>query len=136
MPKPLILCADDADCFLLVWETVLQDSGFRVLIARDGKEALHLFQSHPVDLALLDYHMPQMNGDKAAEQMRACKADIPIALLSADIVPPSALDSVDAFVSKGEPVNRLLEIVNHLLDLRALFQPLPGLGSHSHRKAA
>src|SRR5215467_963144 len=122
MSKPLILCADDASSFLLAWKTLLEDNGFRVLTAIDGKEALQLYLSHPIDLVLLDYHMPGMNGAETAEHMRAAKPDIPIALLSAeDWVPESVLEAVDAFISKGEPTSRLLEMVDHLLSLRKLF---------------
>src|SRR5215470_509230 len=119
MSKPLILCADDAPSFLLAWKTLLEDNGFRVLTAIDGKEALQIFLAHPVDLVLLDYHMPGMTGAETAEHIRAAKPDIPIALLSAeDWMPESALEAVDAFISKGEATSRLLEIVDHLLSVR------------------
>jgi CheY-like chemotaxis protein len=128
--KPLILCADDALSMLEGRRMLLEQKGFRVLTAADGNEALQAFISHPVDLVLLDYHMPQMNGDVVAAHMKACKPDVPIALLSADDwVAPSALKSVDAFVSKSEPIVAFLEIVGHLLSLRFLFHPLGGLGT-------
>jgi hypothetical protein len=60
-------------------------------------------------------------------QMKACKPDVPIALLSGDqSLQPSALEAVDAFISKSEPVKELLEKVDYLLSLRFLFQPLDG----------
>ena len=123
--KPLILCADDSANILEAWKMLLERNGYEVLTAIDGRGAVQLFVAHPVDLALLDYHMPQMNGDAAAAHMKACKADVPIALLSADDMPPlDELKGVDALVSKSEPITRLLEIVDHLLRLRFLFQPL------------
>jgi CheY-like chemotaxis protein len=107
------------------WKAVLERNGFQVLTANDGKEALQIFGSHPVDLVLLDYHMPYMNGDEAAMHMRAQKSDVPIALLSADDVSaPADPRAVDALISKSEPIPRVLEIVDHLLSLRLLFQPL------------
>ena len=137
MPNPLILCADDTPGYLLLWKKLLEEKGFRVLTACDGTEALEIFLSYPVDLALLDYHMREMNGDKVAEEMRARKPDVPIALLSADdCVPESALAAVDAFVSKSESATHLLEIVSHLLSLRHLFQPLSGLSPSDRRKTA
>jgi two-component system response regulator GlrR len=137
MPKPVVLCADDAPSFLLAWTTLLQSQGLSVLTANTGNEALQVFRSHAIDLALLDYHMPDMNGDVVAKEIRASKADIPIALLSSEgCVPEAALETVDAFISKDEPTTRLLEIVQHLLSLRNLFQPLAGLRPDRHRKAA
>ncbi len=127
--KPLILCADDTLNILEGWKMMLEQSGYEVLTATDGKEALHAFVSHPVDLVLLDFHMPQMNGDVAAAHMKACKTDVPIVLLSADDLGPLGnLKAVDAFVSKSESITRVLEIVDHLLSLHFLFQPLDGWG--------
>src|SRR6202011_1898384 len=104
------------------------EAGYKVLVATNGADALHLFASHPVDLVLLDYHMPGMNGDVVAEHMKAGQSDVPIALLSADDgLPESALSCVDGFVSKSESPANLLLIVEHLLDLRLPFAPLDGL---------
>jgi CheY-like chemotaxis protein len=129
--KPLILCADDTISILEGWRTLLEQHGYEVLTAADGKEALQEFVSHPVDLVLLDYHMPQMNGDVAAAHMKACKDDVPIALLSADDLRPlSSLKAVDAFVSKSESITTVLRIVDHLLSQRFLFQPFDGWGIH------
>jgi CheY-like chemotaxis protein len=123
--KPLILCADDSPGVLEGWKAILKREGYEVLTATNGKEALQVFVSHPVDLVLLDYRMPEMNGDLAARHMKACKPDVPVALLSADDwMPPGMLETVDAFVSKSERIPRLLEIVDHLVSLRFLFQPL------------
>jgi CheY-like chemotaxis protein len=128
--KPLILCADDSLNILEAWKLFLEQNGYEVLTATDGKEALQAFVSHPVDLVLLDYHMPQMNGDVAAAHMKACKTDVPIALLSADDLRPlSNLKAVDALVSKSESMTRVLGIVDHLLSLRFLFQPLDAWGA-------
>jgi CheY-like chemotaxis protein len=123
--RALILCADDDMPILEGWKALLELQRYEVLIAADGKEAVQTFVSHPVDLVLLDYHMPYMNGDDAAAHMRACKTDVPIALLSADDLRPLAdLNAVDALVSKSESVTRVLEIVDHLLTMRFLFRPL------------
>jgi CheY-like chemotaxis protein len=54
-------------------------------------------------LVLLDYHMPEMNGDVVAERMKAAQPDIPIVMLSGDEDPSdTSLQSVDGFVSKNE----------------------------------
>jgi len=116
---------------------LLEDAGYKVLVATSGADALQLFASHPVDLVLLDYHMPGMNGDVVAEHMEASESDVPIALLSADDgLPESALRWVDGFVSKSESPANLLQIVEHLLDLRFLFAPLDGLTGGRGRRAA
>lgn len=130
-PKPLILCADDTITILKAWKMLLEQHGYDVLTAADGKEALQEFVSHPVDLVILDYHMPQMNGDIAAAHMKACKDDVPIALLSVDDLRPLGnLKTVDAFLSKSDSMTTVLRIVDHLLSQRFLFEPLDGWGIH------
>jgi len=109
--KPLILCADDSLSVLEGWKMLLERNGYEVLTASDGMEAFQKFVSHPVDLVLLDYHMPHMNGDVAAAHMKSCKTDVPIALFSVDDLSSlNDLEAVDVLVSKSEPINRVLEI--------------------------
>jgi CheY-like chemotaxis protein len=135
--KPLILCVDDEWNGLEGRKMLLEEAGCRVLVATGGADALQLFASHPIDLVLLDYHMPGMNGDVVAERMKAGQPDVPIALLSADDgLPESALRWIDAFVSKSESPANLLQIVERLLDLGLLFTPLDGLAGGRGRRAA
>ena len=123
--RPLILCVDDERNGLEGRKMLLEETGCKVLVATSGVEALQLFSSHPIDLVLIDYHMPGMNGDVVAEHMKAGQPDVPIALLSADDEPPErALRWVDAFVSKSESPANLLQIVERMLELRLLFAPL------------
>ncbi len=126
--KPLILCVGDTSSVLKGRQMVLEEDGYRVLTATSGNDALQVFASNPVDLVLFDQYMPQMNnGDVTAVHMRACKPDVPIALLSCDEQPrPGALETIDAFISRTEPITSLLEKVDYLLCLRFLFQPLDG----------
>ena len=96
--KPVILCADDTSTMLQGRKMLLEKNGYRVLTAANGKEAVQAFVSHTVDLVLLDYRVPQIDGGVAAIHMRACKPDVPIALLSGDeSPPPSALEAVECF---------------------------------------
>ena len=108
--KPFILCVDDRSSLLEGRQMLLEENGYKVLIATNGKDAVDAFASNPVDLVLIDCHMPQMDGGETAMQMKACKPDVPIALLSGDDwLPPCALEAVDAFISQAEPMRGLLE---------------------------
>jgi CheY-like chemotaxis protein len=89
------------------------------------------FTSHSVDLVLLDYCMPEMNGSMAAARMKDSKPDVPVALFSSDeCLPLRELEAVDCFIPKSEPIVSLLEKVDYLLSLRFLFRPYDPLKTH------
>lgn len=86
-----LLCVDDSPTNLIVLIGALTKLGFkRVIRAKDGQEAVEVMREHPeVDLILMDFHMPRLNGAQAARQIRQEGADIPIlgvtALSEADL---------------------------------------------------
>lgn len=59
---------------------MLQHAGYQTLLARDGAEAVKLFETHvdSIDLALLDVVMPKMNGREVCEHLRKIKPQLPI----------------------------------------------------------
>lgn len=67
----------------------LEENGSQVLTATNGKEAVQGFTSHSLDLVLLDYHMPEMNGGIAVARLKDPKPEVPVALLSSDEYLPS-----------------------------------------------
>ena len=126
--KPIILCVDDTPSVLEGEKMLLEENGYRVLTATNGEAAVQVFVSQSVDLVLLDYHMPEMNGGVAAARMKELKADIPVALLSGDgYLRPRDLEAVDCFMSKSQPISSLLEKVDYLLSLRFLFRSFGAL---------
>ena len=126
--KPLILCVDDTATILEGQKMLLEENGYRVLTATNGTDAVEAFMSHSVDLVLLDYHMPGVNGAVAAARIKDRDPDLPIILMSGDEdVPPSDLEAVDCFLSKADSIASFLEKVDHLLSLRFLFRPFSTL---------
>ena len=75
-----ILIAEDEPLVASYAERVLQQVGYRTLLARDGIEAVEFFKHHSetIALVLLDVVMPKLNGHQACEQIRAIKPDLPI----------------------------------------------------------
>jgi len=80
----MILLADDEKEILDMSATILEGLGYRVLRARNGREAVELFELQPesVNLLLLDVVMPVMGGDEAARRIRALRPDIPVIFCS------------------------------------------------------
>src|SRR3954465_4840842 len=59
--RPTILVADNDPDTLLLLEDLLIDEGYAVVTAEDGREALRLAGSRPVDLILLNHTMPHLS---------------------------------------------------------------------------
>ena len=78
-----ILLADDDPVTLESLAACLQPEGFRTLLARDGEEALTLWQKHKPDLLCLDIMMPGLDGYEVCRRVRAMDAGVPILFLSA-----------------------------------------------------
>jgi DNA-binding response OmpR family regulator len=83
--RPVILAADDDADILALVAFRLERSGYTVLQARDGEEALSLARSASPDLAVLDVMMPKLDGFELTRRLRADEATsgIPIILLTA-----------------------------------------------------
>lgn len=78
-----LLLADDDPITLETLEACLVPEGFAVLLARDGKEALQLWEKHRPDLLCLDIMMPQIDGYEVCRRVRAKDAEVPVLFLSA-----------------------------------------------------
>jgi len=74
---PSILCVDDYETSLAGWCLYLQNAGYSVTTARTPQEGLERFAVAPVDLVLLDYLMPESNGDDVAAMMKRMKPGTP-----------------------------------------------------------
>lgn len=114
--RNIILCVDDEAAGLSVRKTVLESQGYGVLTAENGRDALTLFSTEEIDLVILDYSMPEMDGQAVAERMKRLKAEVPIVMLSAYVnLPRETTSLVDRCLTKGEPAPVLLEVIANLL---------------------
>jgi DNA-binding response OmpR family regulator len=77
-----ILLVDDEDAVQKLLAYPLERDGFRVLQARDGEEALTMFDGERVDLVVLDLMLPKVDGLEVCRRMRARSA-VPIIMLTA-----------------------------------------------------
>ena len=83
--KPVVLAADDDADILGLITFRLERSGYTVVQAHDGEEALALARSAKPDLAVLDVMMPKLDGFELTRRLRADEATkmMPIILLTA-----------------------------------------------------
>lgn len=83
MDKKRILVADDEERIVKLVSDFLCASGYEVISAADGKEALDIFMSgEKIDLAILDIMMPELDGWALTREIRKT-SDLPIIMLSA-----------------------------------------------------
>ncbi|HZQ69970.1 MAG TPA: response regulator [Terriglobales bacterium] len=111
-----VLCIDDYETAAAGWCLFLQSVGYAVTTAFTAQEGLHLFATSPVDLVMLDYAMPDLNGGEVAATMKRIKPHVPILLFSGlSQVPDPTLVHVDAFLQKGVAPATVLEKIKDLL---------------------
>jgi len=68
--KPRILIVDDDPDILDVLEISLSEENYEILKAMDGEEAIRIIKSKPLDLVLLDYAIPKMNGRQVCMEVK------------------------------------------------------------------
>ncbi len=80
----LVLVVDDEQIVRGVATAMLEEAGYRVIIARDGQEGLEVFTQHAEDVhaVLLDMSMPRLDGEAALVEMRKVRPDVRILLTS------------------------------------------------------
>jgi DNA-binding response OmpR family regulator len=74
MTTHTVLIADDEPNILVTLEFLMQREGHRVLLARDGDEALAQLRAHRPQLVLLDVMMPGKTGFEVCQALRADEA--------------------------------------------------------------
>jgi PAS domain S-box-containing protein len=79
-----ILLVDDEEVILKVGKYLLVTMGYQVLIARDGKEAIEVYNrnQHDINMVLLDMIMPGMGGGEAYDRMKEIDPDLKVLLSS------------------------------------------------------
>jgi two-component system response regulator MtrA len=113
--SPLLLCIDDDQAVLECEKDFLEGLGYTVLTAPSGKDGLKLASKHSVDIVIVDYCMPEMNGRDVVIEMRRLRPKATIIMLSGAVdVPEEVLKGVDAFVAKDRLASHLVPAIAKL----------------------
>lgn len=82
MTKTILVVEDEISIATLL-QYNLEQAGFRVLLAHDGREGLDLAVAQKPDLMLLDIMLPTMDGMEVCKELRSLRMNIPIIMLTA-----------------------------------------------------
>lgn len=115
----VVLLADDEPLIRTVARTALERSGYRVLVAADGQEAVEVFlrESGKVDLVVLDVGMPRLSGPEAFREIRRSAPASRVLFASGhELADICGNDPATAFLHKPYTPSSLTAAVGMLLD--------------------
>ena len=113
-----ILLVDDDPAARESIKLLLNIDRHEVVEARNGQEALEVFHQQPVlDLVIIDYFMPQMEGSQVAEHIRLSAPSLPILMVTAYMEKlVDCRNPVDAILAKPFGIAELREAIATLLN--------------------
>ncbi len=117
-----ILLAEDEDMVRNLCRQVLESCGYRVIEAKNGVEALELYNANSVTINMLmtDIVMPKMGGKELAENLRKLSPDLPVLFMSGypddAVVRHGIIDADMNYLQKPFTFNALTQKIRELLD--------------------
>ncbi len=99
---------------LLTLTRILEQHGFSVLAANSAARTLELAASRPVDLVVMDYHLPGDQG-QLGPQLKRLRPGMPLIVLSGDPEAAQAVEFADLLLPKPQPPEKLVAEIRRLL---------------------
>jgi DNA-binding response OmpR family regulator len=99
--------------------SLLEENGYKLVTATNGREGLRLFMSRHVDAIVLEYHLGLLDGSVIASELKQVRPEVPIVMLTDHLqLPDGALKSVDALVTKSDGAHILWATVHFVLNVK------------------
>ena len=120
--QALILLAEDNEANIVTLQRFLQAKGYRIIVARNGTEAIARAKEERPDLILMDIQMPLMDGFEAVSRIRADArlTVVPIIALTALAMPGDRERCLEIgandYLSKPFRLSRLVEVIETQLE--------------------
>ncbi len=113
-----ILLVDDDPSQMILYQEELTEEGYKVIVARNGKEAVARFVREKPDLVILDIRMPEMDGITALNTILGKNRHVPIILNTAY---PQYRENfmtwgADAYVIKSFDLDELKQTIRQVLE--------------------
>jgi len=116
-----ILMIEDEDVVIKVTQTILERLGYRVMVAKTGKDAIHIAETFDgrIDLALLDIKLPDMEGGKVYPFIMKARPNLKVIVFSGYSIEGPARKILDAgaqdFIQKPFSIATLSEKLKEVL---------------------
>ncbi|MDO8957889.1 MAG: response regulator [Deltaproteobacteria bacterium] len=115
-----VLCVDDDLSLLRLYQDELSEEGYKVVLAKDGKEALAKFEKEKPQVVVMDIRMPVMDGIEALTAMMGKDRQVPVILNTAY---PQYRDNfmtwgAEAYVIKSSDLTELKQKIREVLNKR------------------
>jgi len=117
-----VLLVDDEEVILEVGRELLEVMGYRVLIARDGQEAIQVYKKNrnEIDIVLLDMVTPNVGGGEAYDRIKEINPDVKVLLSSGYSIDGEATEILkrggDGFIQKPFDIKQLSQSIRKILD--------------------
>ncbi|MEF3273066.1 MAG: response regulator [Chloroflexus sp.] len=97
---PTIMVVEDESATRRLYRFLLQNSGYNVIEAEDGVDALEKLQVHKCDLIITDMNMPRMGGIEMVRTLRQNHSQIHVIMLTAFSTPDTEKNALRAGVNE------------------------------------
>lgn len=124
--RGVILIVDDEEGIRLTLRKVLEKEGYEVVEASSGVEVLERVDPSEIDLAIIDYKMPGMNGVELIKKIRSLQ-DIPVILITAygfERLQMQDLDGAVDYITKPFEIERIRESVKTILEREKVLKEM------------
>lgn len=117
-----VLLVDDEDMIIDVGQSMLEKMGYNVLIAKDGKEALEIYQKNEqeIDMVILDIIMPDIGGGETYDKLNEINPEIKVLLSSGYSIDGQAREILErgcnGFIQKPFNMKELSKKIREILN--------------------
>ncbi|MDI6802542.1 MAG: PAS domain S-box protein [Bacteroidota bacterium] len=118
-----ILVIDDEDMLRSLLTEMLTDSGYKVLVASNGLEAIEIYQKqkNEIDLVISDIGMPKMGGEETFKQLKLMRGDVKLIFISGFLEIEKKIElenlGICGFIQKPFQAYQLLNFIHQILKL-------------------
>jgi two-component system nitrogen regulation response regulator NtrX len=121
-----VLVVDDEENIRETLKDVLEDEGYSVFLAGNGKRALEIINVHVIDIVLLDLWLPEMGGMEVLQEIREKESGVPVVIISGHGTIDTAVKATKKgafdFIEKPLSIDRILSVINHAIKIFDLEQ--------------